>query len=143
MQATKCCKGYKLEGPLCVPEDKGVVNPCGNVTCKAVPRAQCVVFKKCGKEIALFMDQGSIVTECHNGGNTSNPLSCSGVCVQDPCLDAKCLAFNRSEVLCFVSGCDCQATWIHLSDRAEVDCLSGEVISKQEPSRKRRETCLE
>lgn len=140
-QTYKCCEGYELVGPRCVKNISSAANPCGgNVTCINVPDAQCTVYKKCGKEIALFMKDGSIVTECHNGGSM-DPLSCSGVCVQDPCEYAECPAFGRDEVLCFVTGCDCQATWIHLKDKAEVNCQTGEVVNKQEPDRSKREAC--
>lgn len=133
-----CCEGFSLVGPNCVRNDEGVSNSCGSNVCEAVPDAQCVVFNKCGRELALFMKDGSIANHCHDDNMES--LSCSGVCVQDPCLHAECPGFEASEVLCSVSGCDCQVTWIHIKERAEVDCLTGEVISKQ-GSRRRRQTC--
>lgn len=116
-------------GSQCVSEASNPVNPCGNLSCAAVPEAQCIIFKKCGKEVALFMHQGSIVSKC-NEDVIVDPLSCSGVCVQDPCLAAECPAFDRSEVSCFISGCDCKPIWIHVKDRAEVNCQSGQAVSK-------------
>lgn len=121
----KCCKGYVLEDRKCVLDEYVV---CGNVSCKA-HNAECITFEKCGKEIALFMNEGKIVSECYEGHNIDH-ISCSGVCVQDPCLAAACPALDNAEVSCFISGCDCQATWIRLSDRAEVNCLTGEVVGR-------------
>ena len=92
------------------------------------PGAECVTFEKCGKEISLFMKEGSIVKLCYKGQDV-DLLSCSGVCVQDPCLGAKCPGWDESEVSCFVSGCDCQATWINLENRAEVECQTDNAIS--------------
>ena len=86
------------------------------------------------------MKDDSIVEECHDDDNRDS-LSCSGVCVPDPCLEAHCPAYNKSEVLCSVSGCDCQMTWIRLKDGTEVDCQSGEVINMQDSKRKRRQAC--
>lgn len=88
------------------------------------------------------MDDGSVLEKCHEQGYL-DVLSCSGVCVGDPCLNANCLAFNASEVICFTSGCDCQVTWIRVQDRAEVNCQTGAVLTKQESSnlRRRREAC--
>lgn len=70
------------------------------------------------------MQEGRIARECYE--DHIDPLLCSGVCVQDSCLGAECSAFAKNEVSCF-SGCDCQATWIRLKDRVEVDCLTGQV----------------
>lgn len=112
-----------FNGLKCVRDEEYVV--CGNVSCKA-PNAECVTFEKCGKEIALFMNEGSLVSECYEEGYI-DLLSCSGVCVQDPCLAAGCPAFDETEVSCFISGCDCQAKWIRLKDKAEVNCQTGVV----------------
>lgn len=120
----RCCDGYMLDGRNCVRDAEYVV--CGNVSCKA-PHAECVTFEKCGKEIALFMNEGSIVGECYED-DYIDLLSCSGVCVQDPCSVAGCPALDEAEVSCFVSGCDCQATWIRWKDKAEVNCQTGEVV---------------
>lgn len=139
VHTNKCCEDYELKGSMCVRKID-ITNPCGNVTCPAVPEAKCIVFKKCDKEVALFMKEGSIGTECHDSGDLE-PLSCTGVCIQDPCLEAECPAYEKSEVLCSVSGCDCQVTWIHLKDRTEVNCQTGEVISKQDSVRRRRQAC--
>jgi hypothetical protein len=123
----RCCEGYALdEHDKCVIDEYVV---CGNVSCKA-PNADCITYEKCGKEIALFVADGSIVSECYEDDNM-DLISCSGVCVEDPCLAAGCPAFDISEVSCFTTGCDCHATWIRLSDKAEVNCLIGEVVSGQ------------
>ncbi len=126
-----CCDGYveDEDQAKCIRDQKYVA-VCGNVSCNA-PHAECVIFEKCGKEIALFMHDGSIVPECYEDHNIDH-LSCSGVCVQDPCLLAECPALDRAEVSCFISGCDCKATWIHLKDRAEVNCHTGEFVQKNQ-----------
>ena len=136
-----CCDGYIKRGNLgCVLNTTGKTSPCGNFTCAAVPDAHCAIFKKCGKEIGLFMHKGSIATQCHESG-AADLLSCSGGCVSNPCANATCSAFQPSEVFCFPSGCNCQPTWIRLQDKTEINCLSGETISKEESYRKRRQTC--
>lgn len=122
----RCCEGYELQSGKCLPDE---YVECGNVSCKA-HSAECITFETCGKEISLFMNEGSIVSECYEGQNI-DLLSCSGVCVQDPCLAASCPSLDGSEVSCFVSGCDCQARWIRLTDRAELDCLTGEVVGRE------------
>lgn len=123
-----CCEGYMSDGRKCVRDEEYVV--CGNVSCRA-RHAECVTYEKCGKEVALFMNGGSVVGECY-GEDFINHLSCSGVCVQDPCLAARCPALDEAEVSCFISGCDCQATWIRLQDRAEMNCQTGEVVGKRQ-----------
>ena len=104
------------------------------------PAAECVIFKKCGEEIALYIHDGKIARDCHTKEYLDS-LYCSDSCVQDPCMNVDCPAFNRSEVLCFTSSCGCQATWIHTEDRTEVNCETGDVITKDESIPKRNETC--
>lgn len=135
-----CCQGFKLTGSHCMRID--TEDPCKALSCPSEPNAKCAVFKKCGHEIALFLHEGSVVEKCHDPGYL-DVLSCSGVCVGDPCRTEECPAFNASEVICFTSGCDCQVTWIRAQDRAEVNCQTGAVLTKQESSlrRRKREAC--
>ena len=137
MVTSDCCAGYQLIGPRCV-KIRSVTNPCGNRTCAAVADAECVVERDpCGHEYAQFEKGGKRVEECNN----DDYLACSGACDQGPCFNANCSAFNSSEVICSVGGCSCQLTWIHLQLRAEVDCETGGLISREVLDRRRRQAC--
>lgn len=125
VETRDCCRGYKLsEEEKC---ERIAEQFCGNISC-TIAHAECVTFEKCGKEISLFMNEGSIVSACYENQNMDDLLSCSGVCLQDPCLSTECAGVDTTQMSCFVSGCDCKARWIRLKDRAEVNCGTGDVI---------------
>ena len=142
IQTEKCCEGYVKKGNLgCVRDETKETSPCGNLTCDAVPEAQCKIITKCGKEVGVFMYEGKIAHLCQDDSSATDLLSCSGVCIHDPCANANCPAFDQSEVFCFPSGCDCQTMWIRRVDKREVDCLTGETINKEESHRRKRQSC--
>ena len=120
-----CCDGYS--GMECDRKlDVGENVVCGNLTCEADPNAYCAVVKKCGKEIPVFLDENGVPSEKCNQTVDVESLSCTGVCKEDPCLNAECSAYPSAT--CFPVGCECKAVWLihdsELSENIEVNCAS-------------------
>ncbi len=88
----------------------------------------------------MFMDDGKLVDDC-NEEVYNQTFSCSNECSQSPCKDAQCSSFDRNDVICFVNGCECKIKWIHAREKSEVNCLTGELVSREAAS-KRNETCF-
>ena len=120
-----CCEGYT--GVEC-DQKLDIIEPdtCGNLTCEGDPNAYCAVVKKCGKEIPLFLDENGLPSKKCNQSIDLSSLSCSGVCKQDPCLNAQCIGYPSAT--CFPIGCECKAVWLiydeATDENVEVNCAS-------------------
>lgn len=127
IETRECCIGYEEveeEGYRCLPAANVTIDgPCKGYICN-VTDAECFVFRKCCQKVAVMMFEGSILAECNpsNVLETVKSLSRLGSCNPDPCLEAECPGFNKTEVLCFTNGCNCQPKWIHIKTRSEVYC---------------------
>ena len=104
-----CCEGYTGDDcnkKINVPEP--VI--CGNLTCEEDPNAYCAVVRKCGKEIPMFLDENGLPSQKCNQTVDLESLSCSGVCTEDPCLNAQCIGYPTAT--CFPIGCECKPVWL-------------------------------
>jgi len=136
----ECCEGWKgtecdekINPPIIDPE-----NPCANLTCDDNPNAECVVVKKCGRNLPMFYDDRG-VAECKNGQPVDiDLLKCTGVCRENPCEGKRCPA--EPQALCFTinTGCECRAVWLLPFKRAEVDCETGEEVPSEKLKSKRQ-----
>ena len=132
VETRRCCDGYKgidcneRIAPVIDPE-----NPCANLTCDDNPTAQCVVVKKCGRNLPVFLDELRHIAECKNGQPIDTDLlTCSGVCTENPCEGKRCPAQPEALCLSINTGCECKALWVLPTSGAEVKCETGEENSE-------------
>lgn len=153
---TKCCEGYnKTSGckTRIEPEPEegsggdnqypfDLDNPCAGLVCDEASHApvQCMLVSKCGFDLPLFFDvERGRLAHCNNYP-TGQPvdlgaLMCTGFCAEpNPCRGLTCP--SHPDAVCFVTGCNCNATWL-LPTGVEVDCSTGKNVP---PKRRRRQT---
>lgn len=128
-----CCDGYtghECNERIDVPD--AVI--CGNLTCEEDPNAYCAVVRKCGREIPMFLNETGLPSKKCNQTVDIDSLSCSGVCAEDPCSNARCS--GHPTATCFPIGCECKAVWLERDENSgesqEVNC---EGSSKVRPKR--------
>lgn len=133
----ECCEGYI--GQEC-DEKLDITEPmiCGNLTCDADPTAYCAIVKKCGRDVPVFLGEDGIPSKKCNQSVDLGSLSCTGLCKEDPCLNAHCSGYPSAT--CFPIGCECKAVWlIHdpdTNENMEVNCG----IEDSESVRRKRDT---
>ncbi len=119
-----CCEGYIYRNGDCFPINPE--HPCYNLTCQEHD-AECVVVKRCGHNVAIFMKDDEIVRDCHPPGYL-NLLACVDKCPLDVCNPSLCPKLAHSEVVCdVIRGCPCKPLWRRKRDQAVMDCTTGEV----------------
>jgi len=95
------------------------VDPCDSALCPDHPEAMCMVTSRCGKDIAVFVDENLRTVRC----NSSEPCNLlpRTFCPDDPCLGLQCVGYP--EAFCIVTECDCSPSFV-LPDGTRPTCAN-------------------
>ena len=92
-------------------------DPCDEATCPDHPQAMCMVTSKCGRDVAVFIDEEFNQVNC----NSKEPCDMlpPTFCPDDPCLGKQCDGYP--DAMCIVTECDCVASFV-LPDGSTPSC---------------------
>ena len=93
------------------------VDPCEAATCPDHPEAMCMVTSRCGRDIAVFVDQDINTVNC-DSTQPCNLLPPS-FCPDDPCMGITCDTYPNA--ICVVTECDCKPSFM-LQNRSVIAC---------------------
>ena len=99
-------------------------DPCEAATCPDHPEAMCMVTSRCGRDIAVFVDEDFRTVNC----NINEPcdLLPPSFCPDDPCLGLQCDGYPNA--ICVVTECDCKPSFM-LPDGSTASCGNGHTFT--------------
>jgi len=98
-------------------------DPCYDLTCPNHPEAMCLVTTRCGRDIAVFVDENFHTVNCNTNGLCD--LLPPTYCTTDPCQGLTCNGYPNA--FCVVADCDCTPTFM-LPDGSKPSCLHDKAI---------------
>ena len=101
-------------------------NPCYTASCPDHPEAMCMVTSRCGKDIAVFVDEELRTVNCNS--NLPCDLLPPTFCPDDPCLGAYCDGYP--DAICVVTECDCKPSFM-LPDGSTPTCTSRDTFTAE------------
>ena len=101
-------------------------DPCETATCPDHLEAMCMVTSRCGKDIAVFVNEELRTVNCNS--NLPCDLLPPTFCPDDPCLGAYCHGYP--DAICVVTECDCKPSFM-LPDGSKVTCANVDAFTPE------------
>lgn len=104
------------------------VDPCDSASCPDHPEAMCMVTSRCGKDVAVFVDENLKTVRCNNEPCDLLPRT---FCPDDPCQGLQCV--GHPNAFCIVTECDCSPTFM-LPDGSRPTCTNEDTFTQLPPT---------